>query len=381
MPSSKSSRSTKVTKKNVTNACCVYDFTLFDDISTMDVRQSLKDLCKKYCFQKEQGSESGTIHYQGRISLKIKKRQNELIKLLKDKNWEKFHISITSNENKGNNFYVSKEETRLEGPFTDENDIYIPKDIRQVQELRPWQNDLRNMLKEYDERTVDIVFDKQGNIGKSTLVRYMMLYDDAELLPFCNDYKDIMRMSYDIGPKKTYLIDMPRAINKEKLYQFFAGIETLKSGYCYDDRYKFTRRLFDRPRICVFTNVEPDKKLLSKDMWKTWTIEDGLLVPFPNDQAFKDLDPHGIFDSETINEVTTEIINNVDILSDSEDFDLIPDVIAQKQSYTQVYNDDSSSDDESDDDFSGIFTDTQKKRTSSTKKSSKKLSSKKSRRQ
>lgn len=73
---------------------------------------------------------------------------------------------------------------------------------------------------------------------------------------------------------------MPRAINKEKLAQFFAGIETLKSGYCYDDRYKFNRRLFDRPRICVFTNVEPDLKLLSKDMWKLWTVTDGQLVNY-----------------------------------------------------------------------------------------------------
>lgn len=75
---------------------------------------------------------------------------------------------------------------------------------------------------------------------------------------------------------------MPRAINKEKLYQFFSGIETLKSGYCYDDRYKFTKRLFDRPRICIFTNVEPDETLLSKDMWRIWTVIDNQLKPYKN---------------------------------------------------------------------------------------------------
>jgi len=261
------------------HACCTYDFTLFDELTPTEVRSSLKDLCKKYCFQLEVGEQTQRRHFQGRMSLKVKKRQNEVIKLLKEQNWSKYHISVTSTENRDNNFYVCKEDTRIEGPFTDENDVYIPKDIRDLHELHPWQRDLRNNLKRYDERIVDIVYDSTGNIGKSTLTRYMMLYDDAELLPFCNDYKDIMRMAFDVGPKKTYLIDMPRAINKEKLFQFFAGIETLKSGYCYDDRYKFNKRLFDRPRICIFTNVMPERALLSKDMWKLWTVVNNELVP------------------------------------------------------------------------------------------------------
>jgi len=132
-----------------------------------------------------------------------------------------------------------------------------------------------------------------------------MLYTDSEFMPFCNDYKDIMRMAYDIGPKKAYIVDMPRAINKEKLYQFFSGIETLKSGYCYDDRYKFNRRLFDRPRICIFTNVMPDLTLLSKDMWKLWTIKDMKLVPyvqdvFPDDDSNEDIDQFFIPQSKPI---------------------------------------------------------------------------------
>lgn len=261
-------------KKTAQSACCVYDFTLFDELSAQKIRDTLKDISKKYCFQLEKGEKTERLHFQGRLSLKIKKREGELIKELKKLGWEKFHISVTSNANKKNDFYVCKEDTRVDGPFTDENEVYIPRDIREINELLPWQNSLREKLKTYHTRDVDIVYDPNGNSGKSTISRYMMIYDNAELLPFCNDYKDIMRMAYDVGPKEIYLIDMPRAINKEKLYQFFAGIETLKSGYCYDDRYKFNKRLMDRPRICIFTNVKPDLSLLSKDMWKLWTIRD-----------------------------------------------------------------------------------------------------------
>lgn len=273
--------SSKSSKKNE-NACKVYDFTLFDDIDKNMIKKSLESLCRKFCFQKEKGEETGKIHFQGRFTLKIKKRKSEIIKLLQEESWKKFHISITSSNNQKNDYYVMKDDTRIEGPWTDEDvEIYIPKDIKKINELKPWQESLRNTLKEYNERTVDIVFDESGNKGKTTLVRYMMLYDDAELLPFCNDYKDIMRMAYDVGPKEIYLVDMPRAINKEKLSQFFSGIETLKSGYCYDDRYKFTKRIFDRPRICIFTNVQPDKSMLSKDMWKIWCINnEEQLVPY-----------------------------------------------------------------------------------------------------
>lgn len=287
MVSTKTPKSKPVVKKsNVkqSNACCTFDFTLFDDKNVYEVRNILKEISKRYTFQKEKGEKTERLHFQGRFSLKIRKREPELAKLLRDKGWDKFNISITCTKNRDNSFYVMKEESRMEGPFTDENDIFIPKDILKIKELRPWQKTLIDTLNTYDERTIDVIFDEKGNIGKSTLTRFMMLYHDAELLPFCNDYKDIMRMAYDIGPKKTYLIDMPRAISKEKLFQFFSGVETLKSGYCYDDRYCFKRRLFDRPRICIFTNTFPDTTLLSKDMWKIWKIDNNCnLVEYKNE--------------------------------------------------------------------------------------------------
>lgn len=266
-------------KTTSTNAVCVYDLTVFDEKSVPEMRAIFSKIAKKYCFQQERGEKTGRLHYQCRISLKVKKRLSECIKLLRTHGLEQFQDSITSTANKDNDFYVMKEDTRVDGPFTDVNEVYVPRDIAKIEQLRPWQDSLRKSLSEYDERTIDVLYEPTGNIGKSTFTRYLQIYDDAELLPFCNDYKDIMRMAYDVGPKKIYLIDMPRAINKEKLYQFFSAIETLKSGYCYDDRYKFQKRLFDRPRICLFTNVMPDLSLLSRDMWKIWEVsEDHKLV-------------------------------------------------------------------------------------------------------
>lgn len=294
MPGSKrtkpSLKSKKVTAtKKQESQCCVYDFTLFDDLNTKDIRSILSDHCKKYCFQLEEGEETNKRHYQGRMSLKVKKRKSEVIKLL-GKQWNKFHVSVTSNENKNNNFYVLKEETRVEGPFTDENDIYIPSDISGIT-LRPWQQALKDILSQYSDRKIDIVYDKNGNIGKTTFVKHMCITEEAELLPMCNDYKDVMRMAYCVGISKLYLIDMPRAINKEKLYGFFSAIESLKGGFSWDDRHVYKRRFFDRPRICLFTNVIPDVKLLSKDMWQFWKVDNDELIQMEKWEYTEEVDP------------------------------------------------------------------------------------------
>lgn len=269
------------TKKTQT-PCCVYDFTLFDDIESSTVKLHLKQLAKKYCFQREKGEETGKLHYQGRLSLKCKKRESELINELK-KYWQKFHISITSKANRDNDFYVSKEDTRIEGPFTDKDEEpeYIPKDVRKMaNQLRPWQQKIVDMSLIEDDRAIDIIYDPNGNIGKTALCKYMDLLLGTLVLPFVNDFKDIMRMAYDAGPKTAYMIDMPRAICKERLYQLFSGIEALKGGYSYDDRYTFRRRWSDRPRIFVFTNSKPDLTLLSRDMWHMWTVENYDLIPY-----------------------------------------------------------------------------------------------------
>jgi hypothetical protein len=193
---------------------------------------------------KRKDEETGKLHYQGRLSLKCKKREVELINELK-KHWQKFHISVTLKANRDNDFYVSKEEARVEGPFTDKDKEteYIPEDVREMsQQLRPWQQKIVDMSLIKDNRAIDIICDPNGNIGKTALCKYMDLLLGTLVLPFVNDFKDIVRMAYDAGPKSSYMIDIPRVICKERLFQLFPGIEVLKGGYSYDDRYSFRRR-------------------------------------------------------------------------------------------------------------------------------------------
>jgi len=149
-----------------------------------------------------------------------------------------------------------------------------------MKNLHPWQNKIVEMSKIWDTRTVHCIIDHVGNSGKSTLGTFMLCNKLAQIIYTTNDYKDILRMVCDMPTSNCYIIDMPRAIKKDKLCNFYSAIETIKNGQAYDDRYKFKQKIFDCPNIFVFTNKYPDMAFLSTDRWKFWSIDENLdLIP------------------------------------------------------------------------------------------------------
>lgn len=277
---------TKQTKSSTVNKICVWDCTLPDDKHTKDsIMAWCNEWCKKWCFQKEKG-ESGFIHYQLRCSLKVAVRNMT-------KHLVPCHWSPTSDENRDNLFYVCKDDTKLEGPWSDKDEItYIPRQVREMQDkLYPWQETARDISNVYNDRVINCILDTSGNNGKSMFSLYMVTHGLGELLPYCNNFKDIMRMAYDLPTSKCYIIDIPRAINKKDLKGMFSGIEQLKNGYLFDDRYNFKRKFIDSPRIWVFVNKLPKVKYLSSDRWNYYKISNCKqlykFTPQPQDYAGK----------------------------------------------------------------------------------------------
>ncbi|AXH75489.1 MAG: replication-associated protein [Circoviridae sp.] len=273
---------------SVVNASCVYDFTLsckMED-SVIDIKKWLNMMCKKWAFQKEEG-DSGYLHFQGRFSLKVKKRLVEI------KAPFKWRLSITSKCNCTNMFYVTKEETRIEGPWTDEDKVvYIPVQYRKyVNNLLPFQKSILNMPVNW--RVVNLIIDTTGNNGKSvTAALGELLYNGVDL-PFCNDGNMLIQTVCDIiegqqertpGP---FFLDLPRAIPKIHMAGYFTACEQIKKGKVWDCRYKYKSWWYDSPNVWVFTNKKPDLSYLSYDRWKLWEInENKELVEFiePEDE-------------------------------------------------------------------------------------------------
>lgn len=277
-------------KKEMSTQVAVYDFTLKrQSESAEDVRAELAPLCKKYTYQLEKG-DTGYEHWQGRVSLRKKRRKIELLKLIPQKSiLSVAHWTPTSNNAKGDAFYVTKADTRIDGPWTDQDKkkAYIPRQLREIVKLRPFQQHIVDHAEDWDTRTINCVIEHEGNNGKSIIATYLGVHGLGRMLPPFRDYQDLLACVLDTLPTdlseapKVYVIDMPRAMKKEALHGMFSAIETLKSGYAFDKRYSFRDAYFDCPNVWVFTNSMPDLHDLSRDRWKLWGIDKSYnLIPY-----------------------------------------------------------------------------------------------------
>ena len=251
-------------------AICVWDFTIPEDrVDVEDLRGLLEEHCKKFCFQLEEG-ESGYRHYQGRVSLKVKNRYGP--KLNCGEHW-----SVTSNENRDNDFYVIKMDTRIGGPWSNK-DNYIPKQSRDIT-LFPWQVTIAEDTK-FNTRTINVIVCEKGCIGKTTLATYLGCRGLARNVPILESYKDFMRFCMDVPTSRLYLIDFPRSLNKSGCGSMWSAVESIKNGFAWDDRYSYREKYFDCPNIWVFSNQVPDMSMLSEDRWKLWEVRNKVLIPY-----------------------------------------------------------------------------------------------------
>lgn len=262
----------------------VYDFTLSKDANDFDhikINKDLRDYCKAWTFQLEE-SEDGYVHYQGRFSLRSKRTLNSCISIfVKELDW-KGKILPTSGTNKRNFNYVQKADTRIAGPWTDKDQVieeeYIPRQYRNV-ELYSWQQKVIDLSTNFNDRNINVIYDEKGNNGKSTLASIVELKYGGIDLPPINDMKELVATMCNIccatNNRKPGMVfmDMPRAMDKSRLYGIYTAIEQMKKGKLYDLRYKYKRYWIDSPSIWVFSNILPDDELLSRDRWIVWKIE------------------------------------------------------------------------------------------------------------
>jgi len=248
--------------------------------------KELNGWCKKWVFQEEKGRETGYEHWQVRLHLISKRGAAGMKTDLKQQGgpmWDiPGHWSITSGgvhlNNKFN--YVMKKDTRVEGPWTDKDYEEPPLLTRQLRtfmqcELYPWQQQVKDWCEQEDDRSIKLLYDTYGNNGKSILSEYLEYLGLAFEMPAgLRLMEDIMQFCFSFKSQKVYLIDMPRAMKKDKLGEFYSGLECLKNGVVYDKRYTGKKRRMDRPQVIVFTNALPSMEFLSKDRWEIWGMDE-----------------------------------------------------------------------------------------------------------
>lgn len=275
-------------------ACVGFDVTVSqreDPLPPPAFAAKLKEVFKKWVFQQER-SESGYLHYQVRGHLYKKKTPAAAKALLGP--ILRGHVSpTTTGVHENNSFnYCMKADTRVDGPWKDTDQEFEdpPPLTRQLKDfiekigpdasgLYPWQQRLRELLSTTDDRRIICVVDAgAGNNGKSIFSEYLEYHRIAYEVPPMTCMEDIMQCCMGISAQKCYIVDMPRAMKKEKLAGFYSGLEALKNGVMYDKRYAFKKRRIDRPQIVVFTNSFPDRSLLSPDRWAIYSLTDREMI-------------------------------------------------------------------------------------------------------
>lgn len=238
-----------------------WDFTIPEDAVTDEQLQSyLDELCTKWAYEHEIGA-GGFRHIQGRCVFNVGKQLGTI----------KNQIPIASahwskTQSKTRNFdYVEKDGCAIrswEGALRKYATL----------KLRPWQEQLELLLQHRDDRTVHVIFNEEGNVGKSTFVKYICATHQGVYIPPMGDAQDIMAMAM-AKPSKCYVIDMPRTESVNNKKGMWSAIEQLKNGYLYDKRYNYRDMWIEPPTVAVFTNELPETGYLSKDRWRISTIE------------------------------------------------------------------------------------------------------------
>lgn len=220
----------------------------------------------KYIIGKEVG-ESGTPHLQGYVESPKAVRWTAF-KLTKKIHWEK------SKGDRDDNFkYCSKD-----GDIT--TNIRKPRTIK-TPILYGWQEKLRDKLMEDpDDRTIEWVWSKNGAMGKSTFVRYMVIKHEAIV---CSGKASDMKFQIaEWEKKKGYfpdivMFDVPRS---SKQYISYTGIEEIKNGVFSSSKYESTMITMPHPHVVVLCNFEPDynDEDLSSDRICELCVDHPLLV-------------------------------------------------------------------------------------------------------
>jgi len=243
------------------------------------LKDALMKIAKNFAFQRER-SESGYEHYQIRIRLEKLSRFSAMVKLfdMNDAGYlKKAHWTPTATKSSKTFNYVLKCQTRVAGPWTEQN-LLSDEDLK-IETVRDnpynWQKSiLEEIKKEANDRNVNVICNEEGNIGKSTFCRFLGIRKLACVVPPYNDSSKIMGwIATRKDHPRCYVFDLPRGISAKAEKEIYSTIECLKNGRITDWRYAGTDIWIKIPHIWVFKNGKPRASSLSKDRWKLWHID------------------------------------------------------------------------------------------------------------
>lgn len=236
-------------------------FTLnnYTDEDIIVLESLFKVNCKWYLFQEEIGA-CGTIHLQGTLNLIKRMRLTAL------KKWNvKIHWEPTKSVQPAI-LYCCKQETRNGRVFY--NNIKIPEEI-EICTPYGWQLEVLDIISEKaDKRTIHWFWEPNGNVGKSDIVKYLVVKHKAIVIS--GKGNDIYHLISKTKNRNIILCDIPR-VNIDHVN--YTAIEAVKNGLVFSGKYDSDMVVFNHPHVICFANEEPVLENMSLDRWKIHPIQ------------------------------------------------------------------------------------------------------------
>nr|WAE43936.1 MAG: replication associated protein [Cressdnaviricota sp.] len=237
-----------------------FTFNNYDEKDIEIIENIFHHECKWYIFQEETGEETGTPHLQGICNFITKKGLPTLKQFHQKISWD-----ITKSV-KGSVIYCTKFATRTGKIYS--SGIEIPRQL-DIEEPYGWQTQILDIIKTIpDKRTIYWFWEPNGNVGKSTLCKYLVVKHDALMLT--GKSNDMYHMISKFPNKRNLIIcDIPRTSMN---YINYAAIEQIKNGLIFSGKYEGTQLVFNCPHLIVFANEKPNLESMSLDRWNVIKI-------------------------------------------------------------------------------------------------------------
>lgn len=250
----------QVVEKKSQSAMHRYWFFTWNNYTDPDgLAPILRTECDWYIYQEEKGVQ-GTPHLQGTLCLKTRQRLTSLKKIHPAIHWEPTrHVKQTVE-------YCTKEATRIGKQW-----IHGIDGCAQVHTSKPygWQLDVMHIVgRDPDDRTIHWFWEPNGNVGKTSLCKYLVVHHDALMLS--GKSNDMFHMLAQFPNKrKLILVDIPRSSQD---FINYGAIEMIKNGLIFSGKYEGAQLVFNSPHLIVFANAPPDYTKLSGDRWNVVRI-------------------------------------------------------------------------------------------------------------
>lgn len=217
---------------------------------------------KSFVFQLEKG-EDGTPHYQGAVYCKNAIRMP--LQLNKKIHWERCKSWVKAVK------YCSKEETRIDGPWT--YNCALPEKLEIITVLKPWQNKVAEILRgKPDNRKILWLWEPTGNAGKTAMAKWICKHFEAIYLNGKGtDAKYAVQQVISKGkPLDVVVFGYPRSSAE---YVNYGCIEEIKDGIFFSGKYEAGMVMYNSPHVVVFSNEQPDLSKMSADRWDIRCID------------------------------------------------------------------------------------------------------------